>query len=67
MLVALAIGPGVLGASLGLAVFAIVNHLAVALPVAVTSGVRYRKVLLASGPIAAIHTAGNVSVGLLAG
>ena len=67
VLVALAVGPGVLGASLGLAVFAIVNHLAVALPVAVTSGVRYRKVLLASGPIAAIHTAGNVSVGLLAG
>jgi len=55
------------GAVAGLAVFAVVNHLLVALPIAVTSPVPYRKVLIAMGPLGIVHTAGNASVGLLAG
>jgi len=51
----------------GLATYAVINHLVVAIPVAVTSDVSYRRVLVAMGPIAIIHTAGNASVGLLAG
>src|SRR5829696_5678376 len=60
-------GGGVLGASLGLAVYAVVSHMAVAVPIAVTSQLRYGRVLLTMGPLGIVHTAGNASVGLLAG
>ena len=67
LLVAALLGNNVLGAAVGLATYAVINHLVVAIPVAVTSDVPYRRVLVAMGPIAIIHTAGNASVGLLAG
>ncbi len=60
-------GGGLPGACAGLAVYAVLTHLVVAVPVAATSDVSYRKVLVASGPLGIVHTAGNVSVGLLAG
>jgi len=60
-------GNGVLGAVAGLAAFALVNHLLIALPLAITSGVPYRRVMIAMGPLGIVHTAGNASVGLLAG
>lgn len=60
-------GGGVLGAVAGLAVFALVNHLIVAVPLAVTSRLPYRRVMVAMGPLGIVHTAGNASVGLLAG
>jgi hypothetical protein len=59
-------GGGVLGACAGLAAFAAANHLAVAVPISVTSGVPYHRVLVAIGPLGLIHNAGNASVGLLA-
>jgi len=59
-------GGGLPGAGAGLAAFALVNQLAVAIPISATSGVPYRRVLLAIGPLGLIHNAGNASVGLLA-
>jgi hypothetical protein len=67
LLVAALLGNSILAAALGLATYAVINHLVVAIPVAATSYVPYRKVLVAMGPIAILHTAGNASVGLLAG
>jgi hypothetical protein len=60
-------GHGVLGACAGLAAFAVLNHVAVAIPISATSGVPYRTVLVAIGPLGILHNAGNASVGLLAG
>jgi len=59
-------GGGVAGAALGLLTFAAVNNLMVAIPLAATSGTRYDRVLVAFGPLAVLHNAGNASVGLLA-
>lgn len=67
VLVALALGGGVLGACVGVATFAVLNHLAVALPIAITSGMSYRQVLGTTGSIIVVQTAGNASVGVLAG
>ena len=67
VLVAGLLGNDIFGAAVGIATYAVINHLVVAIPVAVTSDVSYRRVLVAMGPIAIIHTAGNASVGLLAG
>ena len=65
--VAVWVGGGLPGAYAGLAVFALGNHLVVALPVALTTGMRYDRVLLSAGPLGIIYMAGNASVGLLAG
>ncbi|MDQ6649510.1 MAG: hypothetical protein M3Z02_05270 [Actinomycetota bacterium] len=59
-------GGGVLGACAGMAVFWLVNHVAVAIAVAATSRRRLRELLLQSAPLAAVHSAGNCSMGLLA-
>jgi hypothetical protein len=67
VVITLAAGGGIVGACLGLATFAVVTHLLVAIPIAVSSGVSYRKVLGAIGPVGAVQAAGNASVGLLAG
>jgi hypothetical protein len=64
--VTLLAGGGVLGACLGLAGFALVNQLVVAIPISATSDLPYRKVLLTVGPIGLVNYAGNASVGLLA-
>lgn len=60
-------GGGVIGAVAGLAAFAVLNYLVIGIPLAVTSPVSYLKVLLAMGPLGLVHSAGNASVGLLAG
>jgi hypothetical protein len=67
VVVTLAAGGGIIGACLGLATFGVVTHLLVAIPIAASSGVPYREVLAAIGPLGAIQAAGNASVGLLAG
>lgn len=67
LLVANAVGGGVLGACVGVLFFGAVNHLAVAIPVAVTSDLRYGRVLLTTGPMVLVQTAGNASIGVLAG
>lgn len=65
-LVAQQVGGGELGACIGLAVFWTVNYVLVAAVVAVTSGRRFGSVVLSSGALSALHTAGNSSIGLLA-
>jgi hypothetical protein len=59
-------GDSIGAAALGLLAFAAVNYLMVAIPLSATSGVPYHRVLLALGPLAVVHNAGNASVGLLA-
>jgi hypothetical protein len=61
-------GGGIPGAIAGLATFAVLNSLAVGIPIAATSGVPYGRVLMTTiGPLGIVHNAGNASVGLLAG
>jgi hypothetical protein len=60
-------GGGASGAVAGLAVFAVLNYLVIGVPIAMTSHVSYPRVLVAMGPLGLVHSAGNVSVGLLAG
>jgi hypothetical protein len=55
------------GVVAGLAVFWLLNHLLVALAVSLTSGQPFRALVLSSAPLSALHTAGNSSLGLLAG
>ena len=57
----------VVAACVGVAVFSVVNHLAVAIPIAITSGLSYRQVLLSTGWLVVVQTAGNASIGVLAG
>lgn len=66
-LVASLLGGGVLAACVGLGTYAVLNHLLVALPVAVTSAVPYPRVLVRMGPLAIMNAVGNLSVGVLAG
>jgi hypothetical protein len=66
VLVTQALGGGIGGAVAGLAAFAVANHLVVAVPISVTSQVKYFKVLVAMGPLAVLNSAGNLSVGVLA-
>ena len=66
-LVSQQVGGGVLGACVGVAAFTAVNHLAISLPIAITSGVSYRQVLVATAAMMVVQTAGNTSVGVLAG
>ena len=67
VLVVSQLGGGVIGAVLGLLAFAILNYLVIGIPIALTSPVPYVKVLLTMGPLGLLHSAGNASVGLLAG
>jgi hypothetical protein len=60
-------GGGVVGAVAGLAVFAVLNYVVIGIPIAVTSPVSYPRVLVTMGPLGIVHSAGNASVGLLAG
>lgn len=67
VVVVLAFGGGVGGAVAGVAAFAVLNHLVVAVPISATTDTRYLDVLLAMGPLAVLNSAGNLSVGVLAG
>lgn len=67
VLVAQLAGGGVPGAIAGLATFALLNLVVVAVPISATSDVRYHRVLAAIGPLGVVHTVGNASVGVLAG
>jgi hypothetical protein len=66
-LVAQAVGAGVAGAIAGVAAFAVLNHLVVAIPIAATTDSSYSEVLRAFGPLTLLNSAGNLSVGVLAG
>jgi hypothetical protein len=57
----------VVAACVGVALFSVLNHLAIAIPIAITSGMSYRQVLLSTGAIIVVQTAGNASIGVLAG
>jgi hypothetical protein len=61
------VGGGIAGAVAGVAAFALLNHLVVAVPISATSGAKYVDVLLAMGPLAVLNSGGNLSVGVLAG
>jgi len=68
VLVAAQLGGGdIAGAIAGLATFAVLNSLVVAIPLAATSGVPYAQILTTIAPLGVVHNAGNASVGLLAG
>ncbi|HEV7655296.1 MAG TPA: hypothetical protein VGP36_11290 [Mycobacteriales bacterium] len=66
-LVANLLGGGVFAACIGLGTYALFNHSLVAVPISVTSGVPYFRVLTRMGPMAIMNTVGNLSVGVLAG
>ncbi len=59
-------GEGILGASAGMGVFWLLNHLLVAAAIASTSQRKLPELLWDSAPMSALHTAGNTSVGILA-
>src|SRR5215207_6649453 len=67
VLVAKMLGSGVPGAIAGLATFAVLNLLVVAIPISATTGMVYHRVIATLSPLGIIHTAGNASVGVLAG
>lgn len=58
---------GVWGALAGLATFAALNALVVAVPIAATTRVSYWRILVEIAPLGIVHNAGNISVGVLAG
>ena len=66
-LVASLLGADVLAVCVGLGTYAALNHFMVALPIAITSGVPYPRVLVRMGPLAIMNAVGNLSVGVLAG
>lgn len=61
-----AIGGGVTGALVGMAAFWLVNNLAVTGVIALTSAQRFRDIVISAGPLNALHSMGNTSIGLLA-
>jgi len=65
VLVTQAIGGGLVAASLGLLTIHALNHLLVSVPVALTTGQSYGRVMIYSGPLGLIHFAGTASLGLL--
>jgi hypothetical protein len=65
--VAGALGGGVLAACAGMAAFWLVRCLLGSAAVALTSRRSLGSLLLSSGPLSALHTAANCSIGLLAG
>lgn len=64
-LVAQSLGGGLIGASAGLLAMHLTNHLLVSVPVALTTGQSYGRVLVYSGTLGLIHFAGTASLGLL--
>jgi hypothetical protein len=64
--VTVSLGGGVFAALVGAAVFAISSYSLTVVPIALTSGARYHRVLLDTGMLGVIHSIGNLSVGLLA-
>ena len=62
-----ALGGGVLAACAGMAGFWLVHCVLGSVAVALTSRRPLASLLLSSGPLSALHTAGNCSIGLLAG
>jgi hypothetical protein len=60
------IGGGIAGAIAGMALFWLVNNLLVASAVSIMSRQRLLALLWASAPLAAVHSAGTSSIGLLA-
>lgn len=60
------VGGGVVGAIAGMGVFWLVNNLLVASAVSIMSRQRLFALLWASAPLAAVHSAGTSSIGLLA-
>lgn len=66
VLVTQLLGGGISGAVAGLATFALLNHLVVAIPISATTHRGYFRVLVAMGPLAILNSAGNLSVGVLA-
>jgi hypothetical protein len=67
VLAAEAVGGAVLGACVGLMVFAVTNALVVAVPISVTSAVSYLRVLEKLAPLGLVQAVGNLSIGVLAG
>ena len=65
-LLAEAAGGGIYGAAMGMVGFWLLNHGLVGFAVATTSGRPVAALLLSSGPMSLVHTAGNSSIGLLA-
>jgi hypothetical protein len=59
-------GGGVAGAIAGMAVFWLVNNLLIATAVSMMSGQRLRSLVLASAPLAAVHSVGTSGIGVLA-
>ncbi len=64
--VAAATGGGVAGACAGMGVFWLVNNVMVASAVAIMTRQNVARLLWSSGPLAAVHSAGTASIGLLA-
>jgi hypothetical protein len=64
-LVTEALGGGLLAASVGLLTIYTINHLLVSVPIALTTGQSYGRVLVYSGTLGLIHFAGTASLGLL--
>jgi hypothetical protein len=65
VLVTQALGGGFVAACAGLLTLYALNHLLVSVPVALTTGQSYGRVLVFSGPLGLIHFAGTASLGLL--
>ncbi len=66
LLVAQALGQGIPAAAVGLIVFACLNYLLVAIPIAITAHRRYAAVVAETSGLGMVHVAGNISLGLLA-
>lgn len=64
-LITQSLGGGLIGASAGLLAIYALNHLLVSVPVALTTGQAYGRVLVYSGTLGLIHFAGTASLGLL--
>jgi hypothetical protein len=65
--VTIALGGSLPADAAGLAVYALLNHFLVAIPVSLTTGTSYLRVLSTTGSLGVVHQAGNISIGLLAG
>jgi hypothetical protein len=63
---AVAVGGGVPGALVGMGAFWLVNYVAVAVVISITTHQRLRAVLGSAGPLNLLSSTGNTSIGLLA-
>ena len=66
LLVTQTLGSGIAQAAVGLVVFACLNYLLVAIPIAITAHRPYAAVVAETSGLGMIHVAGNISLGLLA-